>query len=138
MLPLMFMLLLTLPAEQSPANEPDGSRAIGVAPTFKGSPAAPEWLRPASHALAAVDTRHYLYEAYAPTGGSEDQWLVRYVMLPEDNEAYREIEQVFLYGPDPRKKPKELKPIELQYEPRSATWRGRSFVLVDRRDLMKP
>jgi len=138
MLPLIFCFLMAFPSAQTPTPEPDGSRTIGIVPPYKGSPAPPDWLRAASHAHAAVDTRHYLYEVYAQAGGSDAQWLVRYVMLPEDNEAYREIEQVFLYGPDSKKKPKELKPAELAYEPRSATWKGRAFVLVDRRDLMRP
>jgi hypothetical protein len=138
MLPLILSLFLAAPAGQTPAAEPDGSRTIGIVPPYKGSPAPPEWLRSTSHAHAAVDTRHYLYEVYAPTGASEEQWLVRYVMLPEDKEAYREIEQVFLWGSDPKKKPRELKPDEFQYEPRSAVWKSRTFVLVDRRDLMKP
>ncbi len=138
MWPLFLVLFMTIPPAQIPASEPDGSRTVGIVPPFKGSPAPPEGLRAASHAHAAVDTRHYLYEVYAPAGEADEQWLVRYVMLPEDNEAYREIEQTFLYGPDLRKKPRELKPAEIQYEPRGAVWKGRAFVLVDRRDLMKP
>jgi hypothetical protein len=82
-----------------------------------------------------VDTQHYLYEAYAGPAG---QWLVRYVMLPEGSEAYREIEQVFLFQPDPRKPPAALKPAEVAFEPRGASWRRQAFTLVDRRDLLRP
>lgn len=138
MLPFFLTLLMTIPTVAPPVPEPDGSRTIGIVPPYKGDPVPPEWLRAASHAHAAVDTRHYLYEVYAPSAGSDEQWLVRYVMLPEDNEAYREIEQVFLYGSDIRRKPREIKPAEVQYDPRSAAWKGRAYVLVDRRDLMKP
>ena len=138
MLPLILPFLLLASAIEVPAPEPDGSRTVGIVPPFKGLPAPPEWLRAVSHTHAAVDTRHYIYEAYASSAGSDEQWLVRYVMLPEGNEAYREIEQVFLFGPEPKRKPKELKAADLQCDPRSATWKGRAFVLVDRRDLMKP
>ena len=134
MFPLLFCLLVSAQDPQI-AGEPDGSRTVGIVPPYRGLPAPPDCLRAVSHAQAEVDTRHYLYEAYS---GSGDQWLVRYVMLPEGNEAYRDIEQVFIFGPDPKKKPKSLKPDEVQYEPRSATWKDRSFVLVDRRDLVKP
>lgn len=118
-----------------PAGEPDGSRTLGIVPPYKAEPAPPDWLRAASHAVAAVDTRHYLYEVYA---GAKGQWLVRYLMLPESDEAFREIEQAFLFGSDPLKKPVEIKTGELAFEAKSVTWKKATFTLVDRRDLMKP
>ncbi len=136
MLPtLLLATLLSLSQAPPPLGEPDGSRTIGIVPPFKAEPAPPEWLRTTSHGLASVDTRHYIYEVYA---GPKNQWLVRYLMLPESDEAFREIEQAFLFGPDARKKPLELKPSELTFEPRSVAWKKTPFVLVDRRDLMKP
>lgn len=117
------------------AQEPDGSRTLGVVPPFRAEPAPPDWLRSKSHASAWVDTRHYLYEAYA---GPEGQWLVRYVMLPEGDEAFREIEQTFLFTSDARRKPFTLKAGEVQFEPRGAMWKKQGFVLVDRRDLLRP
>jgi len=136
MLPsLLVVTLLGLSQAPIPAPEPDGSRPVGTAASFRAEPAPPEWLRTASLAAAAVDTRHYIYEVYA---GPKDQWLVRYLMLPEGDEAFREIEQAFLFGPDPKKKPQELKPSEPVYESRSATWKKTLFLLVDRRELMKP
>lgn len=134
---LQVLLTAALVLAQTPASmgEPDGSHTIGIVPPFHGEPAPPEWLRSTSSALAFTDTQHYTYEAYA---GGDDQWLVRYVMLPEGNEAYREIEQVFLFGKDPKKKPREIKPSEIQYDARKAVWKGHAFALVDRRDLMKP
>lgn len=136
MLPsLLLLTMLNLVQAPGPAGEPDGSRTVGVVPPFKAQPEPPGWLRASSHALAAVDTRHYVYEVYA---GPKDQWLVRYLMLPETGEAFREIEQAFLFGPDPLKKPRELQVSEIAFETRSATWKQTSFTLVDRRDLMKP
>lgn len=141
-LALPFMLsvfLCSLPMQAR--EEPDGSRAIGVVPPFHGEPAPPAWLRPASHAVAMVDTRHYLYEVYGATDAEDpriSQWIVRYVMLPEGNEAFRELEQVFLFDGNPKHKPKDLKPSELMIEPKDATWKKAKYKLVDRRDLMLP
>lgn len=132
------LLLATLMSLQPPAAapvEPDQSRTIGIVPPFKGEPAPPAWLRTESHAVAAVDCQHYLYEAYAGPGGT---WLARYVMLPEANEAFRDIEQVFLFGPEPGKKPRRIPPAEVACEAWTATWKGQAFKLVDRRDLMRP
>jgi hypothetical protein len=84
--------------------------------------------------VADVDCRHYMYEVYAFDG----QYLARYVMLPEGQEAFREIEQVFLFTSDPKRRPKELKPAEIQFEPLEARWKGKAWLLVDRRELMKP
>lgn len=137
---LLFLLplfLLSAPAQAK--GEPDGSRSTGVVPPFVGSPAPPSWLRSASHAVALVDTRHYLYEVYGSTEGDDpraSQWIVRYVMLPEGNEAFRELEQIFLFDGNPKHKPKELKPSELLVEPQDATWKKVKYKLVDRRDLM--
>ncbi len=140
---LLFVFMLGLAAAQAgdpppPAGisqeEPDGSHPAGRTPAFSGQPAPPPELRALSHKQAMVDTEHYLYEAYAAeeAGGG---WLVRYVLLPEGNEAYREIEQVFLFAVDLGKKPKGLKPQELQVETHSVRWKGKAFRLVDRRDL---
>lgn len=135
MLTSLFLMAMLSVSQAPPAGEPDGSRTLGIVPPFKAEPAPPDWLRAASHAIAAVDTRHYLYEVYA---GPKGQWLVRYLMLPESDEAFREIEQTFLFGSDPLKKPVEIKTGELVFEAKSATWKKNAFTLVDRRDLMKP
>jgi len=82
-----------------------------------------------------VDTRHYSYEAYA---GPKGQWLVRFLMLPEGNEAFREIEQAFLFASDPEHMPQEVNPAEVAFDTQSSTWKKQVFNLVDRRDLMKP
>ncbi len=132
---LLFAILMSLEPPSAPPSEPDQSRPIGIVPPFKAEPTPPDWLRTESHAIAFVDCQHYIYEAYA---GPDGTWLVRYVMLPEGNEAFREIEQAFLFGPKPGKKPQELKPSDILYEAQGATWKGKSFKLVDRRDLMRP
>lgn len=136
MLPSLF-LALALAATQIPpgSGEPDGSRTLGIVPPYTTEPAPPKWLRATSHALAALDTRHYIYEAYA---GPKGQWVVRYLMLPESDEAFREIEQAFLFSSDPKKKPEELKLSDLLFDTRSLTFKKITFTLVDRRDLMKP
>jgi hypothetical protein len=136
MLPtILLAAMLSLSQTPPPAGEPDGSRTIGIVPPFHADPTPPDWLRAASHSIAAVDTRHYVYEVYV---GPDSQWLVRYLMLPESGEAFREVEQAFLFGPDPAKKPKEVVPSEVNFESRSAIWKKMLFKLVDRRDLMKP
>lgn len=134
--PLLALLLSSLPVALPGVQEPDGSHTVGVVPPFHGEPAPPGWLRKASHAAADPDCRHYVYEAYA----GKDHWLVRYVMLPEGDEAFREIEQVFLYprgaaGPAP--KGRAVPPAELTVDPSGARWRGELFRLVDRRDLQR-
>jgi len=118
-----------------PTGTPDGSRHVGLVAPFKGEPAPPEWLMAAAYGVAAVDTRHYLYEVYA---GPKDQWLVRFLMLPEEGEALREIEQVLLFESNPKKKPKEINTSEIAFDIQSSTWKKTHFSLVDRRDLMKP
>ena len=135
LIPLSFALVLNLSGVPMVFEEPDGARTIGIVPPFRGEPAPPDWLRVRSHASAWVDTRHYLYEAYA---GPEGQWLVRYVLLPEEQEAFREIEQAFLFKSDENRKPVRINSSEIQVEPRSARWKKLVFTLVDRRDLMKP
>jgi len=83
-----------------------------------------------------VDTEHYQYEAYAAEPADpKAAWMVRYLMLPEGNEGFREIEQVFLFGQDLTKKPKVLKPEELWVETDFVRWKGKVYKLVDRRDL---
>lgn len=137
MLALLFVLLLSAPPVSAAPQEPDGSHTVGVVPPFHGEPAPPAWLRSASHATADPDCRHYLYEAYA----GKDHWLVRYVMLPEGTEAFREIEQVLVYPrlPDGKgpQKPTLVAPSDLTVEPSGARWKGERFRLVDRRDLMR-
>ena len=131
---LLSTLILAAPPATT-ASEPDGSRTLGAVPPFRAQPAPPEWLRTRSHELAALDCKHYAYEAYVDAKGG---WLVRYVSFPDVDEAFRELEQVFLFTADPLKAPRELKPAEVQFEPKTATWSGRGFALVDRRDLIKP
>ena len=137
LVPFLVFLLSSTPASKPQAQEPDGSRTVGVVPPFHGEPAPPDWLRKASHAVADPDCRHYLYEAYA----GRDRWLVRYVMLPEGDEAFRDIEQVFLYPRSARedgaRKPTLIAPSEVTVEPSGARWKGEVFRLVDRRDLLK-
>src|SRR5512140_2660642 len=131
---LMICLLALVPGESTPPLEPVGVRASGNLTAFQGDPVPPDWLRLDSHALADPDCRHYGYEVYA----GDTEWLVRYVMFPEEREDFREIEQVFLY---PREKGKakvgRIVPAELQIEPLAARWKGRIFRLVDRRDLIR-
>jgi hypothetical protein len=136
---LLSLLLLTAPLLAR--GEPDGSRSTGIVPVFIGEPAPPAWLRAASHAVAFVDTRHYLYEVYGSTDADEpriSQWIVRYIMLPEGNEAFREIEQVFLFDGNPKHKPKGINPSEMMVDPKEATWKKVKYKLVDRRDLQLP
>jgi hypothetical protein len=115
-------------------DEPDGSRTVGVVPPFQATPPPPVWLRATSHDLAALDCRHYGYEAYGDERGG---WLVRYVNFPETGEAFREIEQVFLFPPNGGKA-LEVKLTEVRFEPMGAILRGRSYPPADRRDLLKP
>jgi len=131
---LLTCLLAALPGVVPPPAEPPGVRLSGSIAPYQAEPAPPAWLRLDSHALADPDCRHYSYEAYA----GETQWLVRYVMFPEDKEEFREIEQVFLY-PKERgaSKPVPLPPGDLQVEPQAVRWKGRVFRLVDRRDLVR-
>jgi hypothetical protein len=128
----------TLPA----APEPDGSRTLGIIPPFRGEPAPPDWLRAASHLLLARGAgyaRHYLYEAYADGCGG---WLVHYRQFPAAGEAVPETQLAFLFGSDalgePLGEPLALRTGEVRYESRNARWQGRAFVLVDRRDLVRP
>lgn len=117
--------------------EPDGSRQAGLIPRFTALPAPPPELRALSHKQAMVDTEHYLYEAYAadPEEAKGGPWLVRYVLLPEVNESFREIEQIFLFAPNLAKKPRALRLDEVQVENGLIRWKGKTFRLVDRRDL---
>ena len=130
----MVCLLALVPGEAQPPLEPTGVRPSGAIPAFQGEPAPPAWLRLDSHVLADPDCRHYGYEVYA----GDTQWLVRYVMFPEEREEFREIEQVFLFPKEKgRAKVERILPAELQIEPQAARWKGRVFRLVDRRDLIR-
>jgi hypothetical protein len=121
----------------SAALEPDGSRTLGIVPPYHAEPAPPPWLRGTSHSLAFLRsrTRHYLYEAYWDGNGG---WLVRYLKFPDRGEAVAEAEQAFLFCSDPLAAPRSLMPAEIQFGPRRARWEDLTFVLVDRRDLLKP
>ena len=131
---LLTCLLTLLPGDVPTPLEPVGVRASGAIPAFRGDPAPPDWLRLDSHTLADPDCRHYGYEVYT----SDTQWVVRYVMFPEDREGFREIEMVFLFPKEKGKaKVQRIAPAELQVEPQSVRWKGRSFRLVDRRDLIR-
>lgn len=132
---LILASMLSLAQPPGPMGEPDGSRTIGIVPPFKAEPAPPAWLRTTSHALATGKTRHYIYEAYA---GPNDQWLVRYQMLPESDERAPLLEQAFLFASSSRKKPQKLNLRKLTFNDRKATWNNLAFTLVDHRDLMKP
>jgi hypothetical protein len=122
--------------------EPDGSRTLGIVPPYRAEPAPPCWLRSTSHQLAsgaARNARHYIYEAYADGEGG---WLVRYIQYPDALEAAAKTQLAFLFRSDPQGdplgEPWTLRPAEIQFEFRHARWRGRGFLLVDRRDLIRP
>jgi hypothetical protein len=135
-LPALFALAITLVQTPMPVvAEPDGSRAVGPVPSFRGEPAPPEWLRKTSHDLAAVDTAHYIYEVYAGPG---DQWLVRYVMLPEGDEAFRDIEQVLIFTGDRTRKPRTVNPTEVTFTVTTAALKAVVYQLVDHRELLRP
>ena len=131
---LLISLCLLHRGESLPPQEPVGVRVSGAIPTYQAEPVPPSWLRLESHVLADPDCRHYGYEVYA----GDTQWLVRYVMFPEDREAFREIEMVFLYPKGrERSKAEPVAPTDLQIDPLAARWKGRVFRLVDRRDLIR-
>jgi len=133
MLPLLFCPLLA----GWPAQEPDGSRTLGIVPPFRGEPAPPAWLRADSHALAAALgplTRHYVYEAYGDGCGG---WLVRYLSYPGCGEPCGEPQVALLFGPDRLEPPRRIHAGDLQVEARRAWWESRLFVLVDHRDLVR-
>lgn len=120
-----------------PAPEPDGSRTLGIVPPFRGQPSPPRWLREASHHLVACSgrfARHYRYEAYADGAGG---WLVQYRQFPAAEEFVTATRQVFLFTSDPLEVPFPLRPGEIRFEARRATWQGRCFSLVDGRDLIR-
>jgi|GEM_PF-3525066 len=136
MLPSLLLLAsLSLSQTQPPVGEPDGSRTMGIVPPFRAEPAPPDWLRATSHTLASINVHHYVYEVYA---GPKHRWLVRYLLLPDSDEAIQETERAYLFGPNPQGKARKLKTTEVVFEPQAATWRKTPFRLVDRRDLMKP
>jgi hypothetical protein len=126
-------------ARRPPVGEPDGSRTLGIVPPFRGKPEPPRWLRYASHALAVAatpNTRHYRYEAYGDGGG---HWLVRYVRFPDGIELCTETQEAFLFGADPldpQDPPRRVAAVSVHVRARRAEWEGRSFVLVDQRDLI--
>jgi hypothetical protein len=131
---LLASLLVLHPSEAVPPPEPAGVHVSGAIPTFQAAPVPPAWLRLESHVLADPDCRHYGYEVYA----GDTQWLVRYVMFPEDREEFREIEMVFLYPKEKGKsKAEAIAPADLQIDPLAVRWKGRVFRLVDRRDLIR-
>jgi hypothetical protein len=132
LVPVSPILLLSSSGALLPTEEPDGSRSIGIVPPFRGEPAPPAWLRTRSQACARALTRHYIYEAYA---GPQGKWLVRYLLLPEEDEGSREIEQAFLFSAEEEPKPLLLNPSEVQAGSRTAKWKQLAFRLVDRRDL---
>lgn len=120
------------------ALEPDGSRPVGIVPPYHGQPAPPDWLRGLSHALVEARgpvTRHYLYEAYGDGAGA---WLVRYRRLPAAGEAPGEPQAALLFGSDPLAEPRLLEASAVRFERRAARCGDRPFILVDRRDLMRP
>ena len=119
------------------AGEPDGSRTVGIVPPFRGEPAPPAWLRPASHALAAALgplPRHYLYEAYGDGCGGR---LVRYLGYPGCGEPWIEPQVALLFSSDPLGWPRRILAGEVTAEARRLWWESRAYVLVDRRDLVR-
>jgi hypothetical protein len=134
-LPIASLLLLLLSGMPALAQEPDGAKPSGI-PFFKAAPEPPAKLRALSHRIAWVDTRNYLYEAYAQEGSATPEaWITRYVMLPEGMEGFREAEQVFLFSADLEAKPVKLKLEDIQVDATSLRWKKKVFRLVDRRDL---
>ncbi|MDP2874538.1 MAG: hypothetical protein Q8O00_00045 [Holophaga sp.] len=118
------------------AAEPDGSHPHGKHPSFKANPEPPAELRGVSHRQAKIGCMNYMYEVYAGNSeNSEPEWVVRYLMFPEGSEAPQEIEQVFLFAKDLSKKPKLIKPEELDIAPESLSWKRKNYKLVDRRNL---
>lgn len=135
MLPMVLFSALVLGAPcLPPSPEPDGSHTLGVVPPYHGSLEPPDWLRATSHALVALHCRHYLYEAYGDGCGA---WLVRYVAYPGEGETAGVREQVLLFPPERRLPPEALAPLEVRCQALRAVWHERTFVLADRRDLMK-
>ena len=132
MLPVLFFTLLWASPPSPPVAEPDGSHTLGVVPPYRGLPAPPTWLRPASHALAVPACHHYVYEAYAEAGGA---WLVRYLSLPDQEEVVRMREQVFLYAAGSHAE--ALASCDVQCQAHVAVYGRRTFILVDRRDLLR-
>ncbi len=130
-LPLLAALLLAPGAHQ----EPDGSRTLGIVPPYHAEPAPPAWLRSASLNRARVDCRHYVYEVYA---GAQGRWLVRYILFPETGPDAHERETCLLYGTDPKAEPEGLVASEIVFKGREAEWRGVAYVLVEKRDLLRP
>ena len=136
MLAMCFLpLLFGCVPEFQGCKEPDGSRRVGVVPPFHGQPAPPGWLRTTSQVLVALHCRHYIYEAYGDDRGA---WLVRYRALPDQGEPRTLLEQVFLFATDFQMMPAELRTDEVRCKAMAAHYQGRTFALVDRRDLMKP
>lgn len=132
--PLMCLLLALAPSAGPPPAEPAGVRASGLTPPFQAEPFPPDWLRMESHALADPDCHHYAYEAYS----DGTHWLARYIMLPEEGEGFLKIEQLFLFPKEHgRSKPERIEPAKIQIEPTGVIWKGRTFKLVDRRDLIQ-
>lgn len=134
MLAPLLVLLLPLTPGTVPPVEPPGVRLSGHLAPYRSEPFPPDWVRLETHRLADPDCRRYAYEAYA----GEGHWLVRYVMIPEAREEFRDIEQVFLVPAvrDPRKI-QRVSPAELGIEATAVRWRGRILTLVDRRDLIR-
>ena len=134
MLPaLCFAVLLAHSPWLSAPAEPDGSHTVGVVPPFHGQPEPPPWLRSTSHALAALRCRHYVYEAYGDALGC---WLVHYRSLPERGEATWQTEQTFLFRSE-WKQPEELGTREVHYHAEAASYGGHTYLLVERRDLLR-
>lgn len=132
--PLFCLLLALAPGEGPAPAEPPGVHALGIIPPFRAEPFPPDWLRMESHGLADPDCHHYAYEAYS----DGTHWMARYVMLPEKDEGFSKIEQVFLFSKDHgRSKPERIDPAKVLFEPSGAVWKGRTFKLVDRRDLIQ-
>ena len=135
MLKLLLTFLFALhPAEAQAPIEPPGVRVSGAIPLFQVEPIPPAWVRLESHALADPDCRHYAYEVYS----GDSYWLVRYVMIPDDREEFREIEQVLFYPKvkDPSKV-KRIPPADLKIDLFAIHWRGSTLQLVERRDLIR-
>lgn len=130
----LFSLLLLVALGPVPPLEPPGVRLSGHLAPYRAEPFPPDWVRLETHRLADPDCRRYAYEAYA----GEGHWLVRYVMIPEEREEFRDIEQVFLVpaGRD-AKRIQPIRPSELEVEATALRWKGRILTLVDRRDLIR-
>jgi hypothetical protein len=97
----------------------------------------PAWLEPLVLKLAELDTQRFQLEVYQGDGQGDGSWLVRVLELPEGDEAYRTLEQVYFFTHAESGKPLAAK--EVTFEPQGAKWKKKLFRLVQRDErALKP